>query len=118
MPSCIGAVRTAFSDTIISSTRSTAENYRHQPLLLLCIERLIGTFRRAYLDRVTFWNAVDLARKLGEFMDHYNEHRVHRSLDGTTPRQRADAPSPAPTALDHHILRQHCRGLFQTPIAA
>ena len=36
------------------------------------IERLIGTIRREYLDRVFFWNALDLARKLGEFGDYYN----------------------------------------------
>jgi putative transposase len=28
------------------------------------VERLIGTIRREYLDRVFFWNAADLARKL------------------------------------------------------
>lgn len=80
--------------------------------------RLIGTIRREYLDRVFFWNAVDLARKLGEFRDYYNEHRVHRSLDGTMPAQRTGASSPAPTSLDHHAWRYHCRGLFQPPIAA
>ncbi len=31
------------------------------------VERLIGTIRREYLDRLFFWNAVDLTRKLGEF---------------------------------------------------
>ncbi len=82
------------------------------------VERLIGTIRREYLDRVFFWNAVDLARKLGEFRDYYNAHRVHRSLDGTTPAQRASASSPAPASLDHYAWRQHCRGLFHTPIAA
>jgi transposase InsO family protein len=82
------------------------------------VERLIGTIRREYLDRALFWNAVDLARKLGEFRDYYNVHRVHRALDGTTPAQRARAPSPAPAALDHYAWRQHCRGLFQIPIAA
>ena len=40
------------------------------------IERLIGTIRREYLDRAFFWNAVDLVRKLGEFRDYYNAHRV------------------------------------------
>ena len=30
------------------------------------VERLIGTTRRGYLDRLFFWNAVDLARKLKE----------------------------------------------------
>jgi putative transposase len=82
------------------------------------VERLIGTIRREYLDRVFFWNAVDLAQKLGEFRDYYNEHHVHRSLDGATLAQRAGASSPAYASLDHHAWRQHCRGLFQTPIAA
>ena len=82
------------------------------------IERVIGTIRREYLDRLFFWNSVDLERKLEEFRIYYNEHRVHRSLDGTTPTQRAGASSPAPASLDHHAWRQHCRDLFQSPIAA
>lgn len=73
----------------------------YAPLSHPFVGRLIGTIRREYLDRVFFWNAVDLARKLGEFRDYCNEHRVHRSLDGTTPAQRAGASSPAPASLDH-----------------
>jgi hypothetical protein len=57
------------------------------------VERLIGTIRREYLDRVFFWSAVDLVRKLGEFRNYYNAHRVHRALDGTTPMQRVGASS-------------------------
>jgi len=82
------------------------------------VERLIGTIRREYLDQTFFWNAADLARKLDEFRDYYNAHRVHRALDGTTPAQRAGASSPIPASLDHHAWRQHCHGQFQTPIAA
>ena len=33
------------------------------------IERLIGTVRREYFNRVFFWNSVDLARKLEAFRD-------------------------------------------------
>ena len=33
------------------------------------VERLIGTIRREYLDRTFFWNAVDLASKLGDFQN-------------------------------------------------
>jgi hypothetical protein len=72
--------------------------------------------RHEYLDRV--WNAVDLVRKLKEYEDYYNSYRVHRSLGGTTPAQCAGASSAAPASLDRHAWRQHCRGLFQTPIAA
>jgi len=81
------------------------------------VERLIGTIRREYLDHVFFWNAIDLMRKLDAFADYYNVHRVHRSLDGVTPLQRAGELSPAPASLDRHAWRQHCNGLYQTPIA-
>ena len=82
------------------------------------VERLIGTSRRECLGRAFFWNAVDLARKLAEFRHYYNAHRVHRSLDGTTPAQRAGASSPALASLGCPAWQQHCRSLFQTPIAA
>ena len=65
-----------------------------------------------------FWNVTDLARKLAEFRDYYTAHRVHRSLDGTTPTQRAGAPPAAPAPLNQYAWRLHCRGLFQTPVAA
>ena len=60
------------------------------------VERLIGTIRREVLDQMFFWNAVDLARKLEMFRRYYNEQRVHRSLGGTTPAQRAGALAPPP----------------------
>ena len=82
------------------------------------VERLIGTIRREYLDRVFFWSAADLARKLEAFRDYYNGHRVHRAIAGLTPAQFAGALSPAPAALDHYGWQQHCRGLFELPIAA
>ena len=40
------------------------------------VERLIGRIRSEYLDRIFFWNAGDLARKLGEFRDYYSADRV------------------------------------------
>jgi transposase InsO family protein len=82
------------------------------------VERLIGTIRREYLDRLFFWNAVDLARKLGEFADYYNANRVHRSLHGTTPAQCAGAPFSTPATLHCFAWQPHCRGLFQIPITA
>jgi len=57
-------------------------------------ERLIGTIRREYLDQELFWNAGDLARKLGDFRTYYNANRVHRSLDGQSTAQRARAIAP------------------------
>jgi len=80
------------------------------------IERLIGTVRREYLDRVFFWNALDLVRKLDAFQAYYNAHRVHRSLDGITPAQHAGALCPIPAAIQRYSWRQHCGGLFHTPM--
>ena len=77
------------------------------------IERLIGTVRREYLDRLYFWKTDDLTRKLAAFRDYYNEFRVHRSLDGTTPVRQAGAASPPPAALDTYAWQQHCQGLFR-----
>ena len=57
------------------------------------VERLIGTIRRECLDR-TF------------------------SLNPNTPAQTAGAPSPAPAKLASDAWQQHCRELFETPIAA
>lgn len=82
------------------------------------VERLIGTIRREFLDHVLIWNAVDLGRKLEEFRNYYNEHRVHQSLNGSTPGERSGEPPPAHAVLAHHAWRHHCRGLFQMPIAA
>ena len=69
-------------------------------------------------NRVFFWNAVDLERKLYEFKVYFNAHRVQRALDGVTPSRRAGEPSPALAALDQYSWQQHCRGLFHTPVAA
>ncbi|MHB8743847.1 MAG: integrase core domain-containing protein [Sulfuricaulis sp.] len=82
------------------------------------VERLIGTIRREYLDHVLFWNASDLERKLNTFKDYYNGHRVHVALDGKTPEQMNDNLPPIPAQLDRFDWMSHCRGLFQTPVAA
>jgi putative transposase len=73
---------------------------------------------REVLNQMSFWNALDLTRKLGTFRCYHNEQRVHRSVDGTTPAQRAGASAPPPATLDHYGWRQYCHGLFQIPVAA
>lgn len=80
------------------------------------IERLIGTIRRKYLNHFLFWNASDLERKLQEFRNYYNGHRVHASLGGQTPEQMNGDQLLPPTSLDRLAWRSHCRGLFQTPV--
>ena len=90
----------------------------HVPVSHPFVERLIGTVRREFLDHVFFWNALDLERKLQEFRGYYNSSRVHQSLSGSTPAELSGKPRPSCAKLGSYGWRKHCRGLFQTPIAA
>ena len=81
------------------------------------VERLIGTIRREYLDRTLFWTTVDLEMKLSDFQHYYNGHRTHAALEGRPPQPGTHGSTP-PIDFDSYRWRRHCRGLFQTPIAA
>ncbi len=82
------------------------------------IERLISTLRREYLDRLFFWTAADLERKLESFKNYYNADRVHQSLSGDTPDEKAGGPKPQAAGLQNYRWQSHCHGLFELPIAA
>ena len=82
------------------------------------VERLIGTIRREYLDRVFFWNTLDLERKLDTFLHYYNHARVHQSLGGNAPGEMSGIHQSHAAQLSNYSWISHCNGLFQTPIAA
>src|SRR5437660_2279176 len=85
------------------------------PLSHPFVERLIGTLRREYLDRMLFWTTADLENKLLDFRTYFNNHRAHTSLEGRTP----DMPASRPIAnLRSFRWQPHCRNLYQTPVAA
>jgi transposase InsO family protein len=81
-------------------------------------ERIIGTIRREYLDQILFWSERDLEEKLEEFQAYYNAHRVHQSLNLKTPDEAAGMKPPTQAELRNYSWGSHCKGLFQTPIAA
>jgi transposase InsO family protein len=87
------------------------------PLSHPFVERLIGTLRREYLDLILFWTTVDLDAKLTEFQHYYNGHRTHAGLEGGLPEPGADGPT-SPIDFKYYRWQKHCRGLYQTPIAA
>jgi putative transposase len=87
------------------------------PLSHPFVERLIGTIRRECLDRILFWTAADLELKLLEFQRYFNGHRTHAGLGGLTPEPRT-GEDRARASLRQYCWRSHCRGLYQTPIAA
>jgi len=90
----------------------------YEPLSHPFVERLIGTTRREFLDHTLFWNARDLERKLYEFRDYHNLHRVHGSLGGDTPAEASGETVLRRADLRRFRWRGHCRGLFELPMAA
>jgi putative transposase len=79
------------------------------------VERLIGTIRKECLDRLLFWTATDLEMKLIAFRDYYNGYRSHAGLKGETPIVTSDSRG---ASLQSYRWQSHCRGLYQTPMAA
>ena len=88
------------------------------PLSHPFVERLIGTIRREFLDRVPFWSARDLERKLLQFKDYYNRDRVHRRLDRSSPDGKGRITDLKVARLDDYQWHQRCRDLYQLPAAA
>jgi transposase InsO family protein len=58
-------------------------------------ERFIGTLRRECLDHMLITGPRHLAVVLREFVERYNTHRPHRSLDQHPPARPTPPPSDA-----------------------
>ena len=71
--------------------------------------RWIRTLRHELLDRTIIWNERQLRALLVEYIDHYNEHRPHRSL-----RQRAPNDSNVVAIVPGRTIKRHttCGGLI------
>ena len=87
------------------------------PLSHPFVERLIGTIRREYLDRILFWTAAGLEAKLIDFQHYFNAHRTHAGIGGRRPKTHSGR-SASPIDLRSYRWQNHCHGLYQTPIAA
>ncbi|WP_428118672.1 integrase core domain-containing protein [Candidatus Poriferisodalis sp.] len=60
----------------------------------LFAQRWIGTLRRELLDRTIIWNQRQLNRLVVDYIDHYNTHRPHRSLNQLPPVATDAADQP------------------------
>ena len=87
------------------------------PLSHPFVERLIGTLRRECLDRTLFWTTTDLETKLLDFQHYYNEHRTHAGRNKRPPVTGVNADRSLAN-LSCYRWQKHCRGLYQTPMAA
>ena len=61
-------------------------------------ERWTGTPRRELLDRTIIWNRRQLNKLVVDYIDHYNTHRPHRSLDQLPP-----VATDPPDQPDRHL---------------
>ena len=102
---------------IFGSSGTEIKTVPYVPLSHPFVERLIGTICREFLDRILFWTTADLEAKLIDFQHYYNGHRTHAGLEGRLPEPPAGG-AVSPTGLGSYRWRRHCRGLYQTPIAA
>jgi hypothetical protein len=55
--------------------------------------------------------------KLRAFQSYYNDYRVHTALAGR-PSERTLGAGGAQASLHSYRWQSHCRGLYQTPLAA
>ena len=69
------------------------------------------------MDRTLFSTAADLETKLRDFQHDFNGYRAHSGLGGQPPKSMADQNRPRAN-IDSYRWQTHCRGLYQTPIAA
>ena len=90
----------------------------HQPWTHPFIERLIRSIRNEYMDKLFFWNIVDLKNKLISYQEYYNNARVHEALNGGIPQHVADGSSIKIADLKNYRYHSYCRGLFKIPFAA
>ena len=79
------------------------------PMANAYAERWVRTLRHELLDRTIIWSERQLRALLVDYIDHYNQHRPHRSLEQAAPDHTNV------TAIDAHRpirRRARCVGLI------
>jgi len=74
-------------------------------------ERWICSVRRECTDRLLITGRRDLEAVLGEYVDHYNTHRPHRTLQQRPPNARPDL-EPRPDGSARVLRRDRLGGLI------
>ena len=102
----------AFDEAFRSEQISVFKTPVRTPVANAFAERWIGTLRRELLDRTLIWNGRQLERVVVDYIDHYNSHRPHRSLDQRSPAATASNPPLRPRASTGVIRSSRCDGLI------
>jgi putative transposase len=99
----------AFDHVFRSDGATIIRTPPYTPVANAYAERWVGTVRRELLDRTLVWNRGQLERLLRAFVEHYNRHRPHRSLE-----QRAPDTAEVVAYRSGRPIRRHprCSGLI------
>lgn len=83
-------------------------------------ERLIGTLRREFLDRMPILNQAHLHAVLAEYQAHYNTARPHQGIDQRVPGLDRGVSSAIEVNLDAQRIRRRpvLSGLINTRLHA
>jgi transposase InsO family protein len=73
-------------------------------------ERFVGTIRRECLDRMLILGRRHLDALLGEYVEHYNSHRPHRSLSQRPPSNAEVTCGPIGNVNAEQIRRSDVLG--------
>jgi len=82
------------------------------------VERLIKSIRNELTDRILFYRSSDLQYKLEQYQNYFNENRTHMGLKGNIPIHAQNNTTKKVINIRQYHWKQHCRGLFNLPMAA
>ena len=113
VPSCATAPTsssTPFDEIFRTERMKILKTPVRSPVANAFAERWIATLRRELLDRTIIWNRRQLNKLVVDYIDHYNTHRPHRSLDQLPP-----VATDPPDQPDNHlqaVKTARCGGLI------
>ncbi|HEY5013390.1 MAG TPA: integrase core domain-containing protein [Acidimicrobiia bacterium] len=99
----------AFDDVFGAEGATIIRTPIRVPVANAFAERWVGTVRRELCDRTLIWNHTQLERLLGEYVEHYNTRRPHRSLGQRAPDERDVAEYRPGQPIRRHST---CSGLI------
>lgn len=81
-------------------------------------EKLDPRNKRVQTDRLDSWHLANKLQRYVQGNSYYNQIRVHQSLEGAIPEEKAGRATTPPLDLRAYRWQAHCHGLFELPIAA
>ena len=87
-----------FDDVLAGEGLRVVKSPPQAPRTNAIAERWIASARRECLDRLLITEERHLRLVLGEYADHYDTHRPHRTLQQCPPAGRPHPPAPSASA--------------------